>query len=71
MPLFSPVNSIRGANPPAARRQVHYLGWSKKWDDWAPEKFVLEYNEESCKKQAFRAARRVCFLSLSLSLAHH
>lgn len=32
--------------------QVHYLGWSKKWDEWVPEKFVMEYNEENCQKQA-------------------
>lgn len=32
--------------------QVHYLGWSKKWDEWVPEKFVMEYNEDTCHKQA-------------------
>lgn len=32
--------------------QVHYLGWSKKWDEWVPEKFVMEYNEGTCQKQA-------------------
>jgi len=31
--------------------QVHYLGWSKKWDEWVPEKFVIAYGEESCKRQ--------------------
>jgi len=32
--------------------QIHYLGWSKKWDEWVPEKHVIEYSEESCKRQA-------------------
>merc|ERR1712096_23279 len=32
--------------------QIHYLGWSKKWDEWVPEKFVMEFNDESVGKQA-------------------
>lgn len=26
---------------------VHYVGWNKKWDEWADKERVLEYSEEN------------------------
>ncbi|XP_054160342.1 mortality factor 4-like protein 1 [Oppia nitens] len=30
---------------------VHYLGWSKNWDEWVPEDRVLKINDISLQKQ--------------------
>ncbi|PWA71642.1 chromo/chromo shadow domain, MRG domain protein [Artemisia annua] len=42
---------VLAVDPKTKRFLIHYLGWSKKWDEWVGIERLMKHNEENLQKQ--------------------